>query len=139
MNNLENTIYNIVKSAGVELYDIEKLKDGENGIFRVYIKSKDGITLDKCSEVSNLLSPILDINEPLGGKYFFEVSSPGLERKLRTISHFEKSIGDKVEVKLKDATHLKGEIKKVEGEKIFIDESEINFNDIKSAKTYFEW
>lgn len=137
--NLETTIHNIVKSAGVELYDIENVKSGEQNIFRVYITSKDGITLDKCSEISNLLSPILDIEEPIKGKYAFEVSSPGIERKLKTINHFEQSIGDKAEIKLRSGENLKGEIKSVNGEKILIDDSEIEFNDIKSAKTYFEW
>ena len=135
--NLEATIYNIVKSAGVELYDIETVKLGEQNLFRVYITSKDGITLDKCAEVSNLLSPILDIENPFNGKYAFEVSSPGIERKLRKLEQFQQAIGEKVKIKLNDKKEFKGVLNSVEGNKVVVDENEINLNDIKSVKTYF--
>ena len=137
--NLESTIYNIVKSAGVELYDIEIIKSDGHNLFRVYITSKDGISLDKCAEISNLLSPILDVQNPIYSKYAFEVSSPGIERKLKKIEHFQQAIGEKAKITLNDKKELKGTINSVEDTKIVIDENEINFNDIKSAKTYFQW
>ena len=137
--NLESTIYNIVKSAGVELYDIETVKSGERSVFRVYITSKDGISLDKCSEISNLLSPILDIENPLNNRYAFEVSSPGIERKLKKIEHFQQAIGERVKIKLNDKKEFKGFLNSIEDEKIVVDENEINLSDIKSAKTYFQW
>ena len=137
--NLESAIYNIVKSAGVELYDIETIKSDGHNLFRVYITSKDGINLDKCAEISNLLSPILDVQNPLYSKYTFEVSSPGIERKLKKIEHFEQAIGERVKIQLNDKKELKGLINSVEDKKIVVDDNEINLSDIKSAKTYFQW
>ena len=65
-------------------------------IFRVIVTSKDGVNLDKCAEISRLISPILDIDEPMGGKYNLEVSSPGIERKFKKPEHFIASVGLKV-------------------------------------------
>ena len=72
----------IVESCGVSVYDTEVVTEFEKRIFRLYITSKEGISLDKCAEVSRILSPIFDVEPPLEGEYTLEVSSPGIERKL---------------------------------------------------------
>ena len=72
----------IVESCGVNVYDTEVVSEFDKRIFRLYITSKEGISLDKCAEVSRILSPIFDVEPPLEGEYTFEVSSPGIERKL---------------------------------------------------------
>jgi ribosome maturation factor RimP len=82
MINLEQ-ITKIVESCGVSLYDTEVANEFDKKIFRIYITSKEGINLDKCAEISRILSPIFDLEPPLEGEYLFEVSSPGIERKLR--------------------------------------------------------
>ena len=99
MMNLEESIKIAVQGCKVELYDIVITKENNNNIFRIYITSKDGITLDKCAEVSHMVSPILDLNEPISGKYNLEVSSVGVERKLKTLRHFIYSVGEKVKIK----------------------------------------
>ena len=86
--NLEEQIKLIVENSGLKLYDIVTKKEHERNIFRVVVTSKDGVNLDKCAEISRLISPILDIDEPMGGKYNLEVSSPGIERKLKKPEHF---------------------------------------------------
>ncbi|WP_428023649.1 ribosome maturation factor RimP [Arcobacter sp.] len=140
---LEESIEMTVKGCGVELYDIITTKENDRDIFRIYITSKDGISLDKCAEVSRLISPILDIDEPMYGKYNLEVSSPGIERKLKKPRHFMASIGEKVKVKDFEKNVLSGEL-------IFADENEIKINtehgdeiitydEVSSASTYFEW
>jgi ribosome maturation factor RimP len=137
--NLQESISELVESVGVKLYDIERVKDGDNQIFRVYITSKDGINLDKCAEVSNLISPLLDVEEPLFDKYFFEVSSPGIERKLKKLSHYEASIGESIEIKLEDGSKLEGELTSADRESIELNSKRILLSDIKSAKTIFKW
>ena len=97
--NLEEQIKLIVENSGLKLYDIVTTKEHERNIFRVIVTSKDGVNLDKCAEISRLISPILDIDEPMGGKYNLEVSSPGIERKLKKPEHFIASIGELVKVK----------------------------------------
>ncbi|MBT7118251.1 MAG: ribosome maturation factor RimP, partial [Campylobacteraceae bacterium] len=96
---LEESIQIAVEGCGVVLYDIAQLKEHSDNIYRVYIASKDGITLEKCTEVSRMISPILDLDEPMHGKYRLEVSSPGVERRLKKPAHFIGSIGSSVRIK----------------------------------------
>ena len=141
--NLEETIEMTVKGCGVELYDIVTTKENERNIFRVYISSQNGVSLDKCAEVSRLISPILDIDEPLNGKYNLEVSSPGIERKLKKPRHYIASIGSLIRVKDFDKNVLKGKLESANDIEIKVKiEDEIQtiaYNDISSASTYYEW
>lgn len=141
--NLEETIEMTVKGCGVELYDIITAQEHDKNIFRIYITAQDGVNLDKCAEVSRLISPILDIEEPLGGKYNLEVSSPGIERKLKKLQHFKASIGDLIKIKDYDKNILKGKLLDVDNNEIKIKtehgEEIISYDEISSASTYFEW
>lgn len=82
-----------IEALGCELYGIEYIAQGANGLLRVYIDRPDGVTLDDCSKVSEQISAILDVEEPITGKYTLEVSSPGLERVLLTLEHFRRYVG----------------------------------------------
>lgn len=141
--NLEEQIKLIVENSGLKLYDIVTTKEHERNIFRVIVTSKDGVNLDKCAEISRVISPLLDVEEPMGGKYNLEVSSPGIERKLKKIEHFIASVGEKVKVKNIDTEVFKGELIFADENKIVVKtdnlEVEIAHNDILSAATYFEW
>lgn len=143
MNSLEEKIEKLVNSCNVELYDIEWAKEGNKNIFRVYIFSKDGITLNKCEEVSNLISPLLDIQEPIKESYYLEVSSPGIERELKKLKHFESAVGELVRLKLLDGKKIEGRLIKIVEDELFLDvKSEIKsykLKDLKSAKTIFKW
>ena len=80
---------------------------------------------------------------PVSGDWVLEVSSPGLERKLSKIDHFVKSIGEMTKVALNDKSQIVGKITSVNGDDILINSDEgninINFNDIKKAKTFIQW
>ena len=78
----------LVGECGVKFYGTQTQKTGDNLIFRVFITKDGGVTLDDCVKVSELISPILDVNPPVSGKYYLEVSSPGLERILSDLRHF---------------------------------------------------
>lgn len=141
---LEESIKLAVEGCGVDLYDITQTKENKVNILRVYISHKDGVNLDKCAHVSRMISPLLDIDEPMSGKYTLEVSSPGIERKLKTLHHFECSVGSSVKMKNYDTEVFKGEILSVKDGVISfkdLDENiqEINYDDILSASTYFDW
>ncbi len=136
---LNEIIKNIVEDNGCELYDIEITQEGENKFFRVYITKPGGVNLDDCEVINNLLSPIFDIKEPIKDKYFLEVSSPGIERKLTKKEHFEKSIGENVKVTTNEGKKIKGQLKSFDGEIAEIGKEKVNFNDIKKAKTYVDW
>jgi len=143
--NLEESIKIAVDGCGVNLYDIVTAREHYDNIYRIYISSPNGINLDKCAEVSRMVSPLLDINEPMNGKYKLEVSSPGIERKLKTLNHFMGSIGDNIKIKEYSTETLKGELLEVlEDGTITIkdkdgDTQTTKFDEILSASTYFEW
>lgn len=88
-----------VQALGYELVDLEA-RIGGNGLLRVYIDQDDGVDLDDCERVSRQLSAFLDVEEPLPGSYTLEVSSPGLDRPLRTAEHFERFAGHEVKIRL---------------------------------------
>ncbi|RXJ75810.1 ribosome maturation factor RimP [Arcobacter sp. F155] len=141
--NLEESIEIAVQGCGAEVYDIVSLKENDMNIFRVYVTAKEGINLDKCAEISRMISPILDLDEPMNGKYNLEVSSPGIERKLKNPRHYKASIGDKVKLKDFDKDTIKGELLSADDNEIKIKtehgEEIISYDEISSASTYFEW
>jgi ribosome maturation factor RimP len=136
---LEEVIKRVVEENGCQLYDIELVNEGGNQIYRVYITKPGGVTLNDCTKINNLLSPILDIEEPVEGRYYLEVSSPGLERKLTKERHFQMSIGERVKVVTQDGEKFKGELRKVEDGEIQVGRDRIKLADIKKAKTYIDW
>lgn len=90
----------IIDNSALELVDIEFVKEGQNWFLRVYIDKEDGITIDDCQMVSESLSEKLDEVDPISQNYYLEVSSPGIDRPLKTDKDFEKYKGRLVEVHL---------------------------------------
>lgn len=90
----------ILEKNRYELYDVEFVKEAGNWYLRVFIDKEGGITIDDCELVSRALSDLLDEHDFISESYMLEVSSPGLGRRLRKDKHFEKSIGEEVEIKL---------------------------------------
>ncbi len=96
----EKLIEPILKANHFELYDVEYIKEGGSWYLRAYIDKENGITVDDCVLVSRELSDLLDQQDFITDSYVLEVSSPGLGRQLKKDKHFEKSIGEEIEVKL---------------------------------------
>lgn len=88
----------IAEDNGCFIYDVEFVKEGGIYILRVYIDREDGVDLDVCEVVSRALSEQLDKKDPVKQNYYLEVSSPGIERKLRLPEHFERYMGEKIDV-----------------------------------------
>ena len=90
-----------VVRLGYELADLEVRLGGKGGVVRVFIDKPDGIGLDDCEKVSRAVSAILDVEDPVPGNYDLEVSSPGLDRKLTKVEHFQRFMGETVKVSLR--------------------------------------
>jgi ribosome maturation factor RimP len=139
---LNNTIKTVVESEGFELYDIETVNDCDNMVYRVYITSPNGVTLQNCSKISRLISPLLDVEEPLKDKYFFEVSSPGIERKLKNINHCKASIGEYIKFKY-DGEKIEAKLLEVNDNTLIVqideDKKEFTFNQCSNLRTFFKW
>lgn len=93
----------VVEPLGYELVGVELFQRGASGAtLRVYIDHEDGIGLDDCASVSDQLSAVLDVEDPLQGRYDLEVSSPGLDRPLVFPEHFRRFEGSRAKVRLSE-------------------------------------
>ena len=106
---IETLIKKTIEELGYELYDVIYEKEAQNYYLRIFIDSPKGISLDDCEKVNDVINPILDETNYIKDQYFLEVSSPGVERKLRKNKHFEASIGQEVEISLYSPILLKPE------------------------------
>lgn len=95
----EELLKPITENAGVEIYDVEYVKEGGDFYLRAFIDKPDGVNINDCEQVSRALSEALDEKDFIEDAYILEVSSPGLGRTLKKEKHLEKSIGEEVEVK----------------------------------------
>ena len=89
----------LAAQEGMELVDVEIGGPGGRQTLRLYIDRKGGVSLDDCTSVSRAVSAALDVEDPIDGAYDLEVSSPGLDRPLRTPEHFRKFAGSKVRIR----------------------------------------
>ena len=134
-----------VQALGYELIDVTA-PTGPNGVLRVYIDHEAGINLDDCELVSRQVSAVLDVEDPLPGKYVLEVSSPGLNRPLRTIEHFQRYCNQLVKVRLDQARdgrrNFSGRLLSVEGQELVVEVDKETFrlalSDIASAQLVYE-
>ena len=90
----------LAEEFGYFLWDVEYVKEGGRRILRITIDSEEGIYIEDCEKLHRALDPILDEADPIEEAYYLEVSSPGIERELRTDMHIEACEGWDVEVKL---------------------------------------
>ncbi len=95
----EELLLPIVESFGVEIYDVEYVKEGADFYLRAYIDKPEGVNIQDCENVSRALSDALDKEDFMEDAYILEVSSPGLGRTLKKDKHLEKSLGKEVEVR----------------------------------------
>ena len=96
----EELLLPIAEKNGVDIYDVEYVKEGSEYYLRAYIDKPDGVNIIDCENVSRALSDALDVADFIPDAYILEVSSPGLGRTLKKDRHLEKSLGLEVEVKL---------------------------------------
>ena len=95
----------VVERLGYELWELEY---AGRGVLRLYIDTRDSttsITLEDCERVSRQVSQVLDEADPITGEYTLEVSSPGLDRVLRTRAHFARFAGEQVRIEMQVAVN----------------------------------
>jgi len=141
LQNLQGLIEPVIVSMGYELLGLDYIPGKYSATLRLYIDNNAGITLDDCSLVSHQVSGLLDVEEPLTGKYTLEVSSPGLDRPLFKLAHYETFLGRSVKLRLRvplnNRRKFSGVIKAVEGNDITLvtelEELKLNFDSIEKA------
>ena len=139
----------IVADLGLEIYDLEMV----SGVLRLSIDTPTGgpagVTLDNIALVSRLVSRELDHNDPMPGRYTLEVTSPGLERSLRTADHFRREVNKVVSVRLREAVdgrrRLQGTLLRADEHGCVVcledtgTEIAVTYDRIERAKTVFVW
>lgn len=133
----------VIESEAVELYDVEH----NGGVLRVFVDSPDGVDIEVIKRVSRGIGRVLDEADPIPTRYTLEVSSPGLERPLRTPDHFRRAVGSDVKVKTMPA--VEGD-RRVQGVLVAADDDgfeirtgdevrRLAYGDVSKARTVFEW
>jgi len=136
----------ILAASGIELFDLEV----RAGLVRVTVEREGGIDLDALAEANRAVSAALDDLDPIPGRYTLEVSSPGVERRLRTPTHFARAVGETVSVRTRPGTT---EVRRVEGRLRGADDTgfvlegpevpggtlRLDYDAVERARTVFEW
>ena len=136
----------IVAGLGLDLYDVELHGSGAARTLRVTVEREGGIDLDAITDVTRAVSPVLDAEPSLTGSYLLEVSSPGLERALRTPAHFAGAQGATVSIKFRTdggTARVKGVLVDAGDRECVVEgddgRHEVAYPDITQARTVFEW
>jgi len=136
----------IAGQFAVDIVDVELSGSSRKPLIRIFIDKENGVTLDDCGKFSRALSALLDVEDPIPTAYVLEVSSPGLDRPLKVMRDFERSIGKLVRIvtrtKIDEQYVFTGRLTRVEGEHIILSfddkEMEIPFDQISRARLEIE-
>lgn len=101
----------LLRDMGLELVEVQFRREGHGWVLRLFIDSEQGISLEDCAAVSRAIGTWLDVEDLIAHAYHLEVSSPGLERPLKKIEDFQRFVGRKAKVRLKEPR---------DGQKVFI-------------------
>lgn len=108
---IEKFAKTLLPSMGLELVEVQFRREGHGWVLRIFIDSDEGITVDHCADVSREVSAYLDVEDLIDHPYSLEISSPGLERPLRSMDDFLRFAGKKARVKLREP---------LDGQKVFV-------------------
>ncbi len=141
---LGDLIEPLVTAAGYQLYDVQQ----NGGTLAVLVQGPGGVDIDELSGLSRQVSALLDEHDPIPGRYTLQVSSPGVERRLRRPDHYEGAVGELVTVRTlpgpEGRRRLVGELLRYDDGRLTIEDREIGeaiigLDEIEKAKTIFEW
>ncbi|WP_404295677.1 ribosome maturation factor RimP [Halomonas sp.] len=114
----------VVTAMGFELWGIDFLSHGKHSRLVIYIDHENGISVDDCADISRQVSAIFDVEDPVRGEYRLEVSSPGMDRPLYTLDHFDRYRGHDVVLKLRapfdGRRKFQGLLAGVEGDEVLL-------------------
>lgn len=133
----------VFDGLGLSVYDVEI----SSGRLLVMVDKEGGVGLDEIARCTRELSPILDAHDPIAGRYTLEVSSPGLERRLRTVAHRRAAVGETVKCKFRDpdgaTRRVEGVLSDVDDDTMTVDTADgpvvVPHDAVTSARTVFVW
>jgi ribosome maturation factor RimP len=121
---LNGLIEPAVEAVGFEFVGLEYVAEGRHSVLRVFIDHEQGINVDDCATVSRQVSAILDVEDPISGHYNLEVSSPGMDRPLFKLEHFQRFEGEEIKLRshapVDGRRNFRGVLLSVEGEQVLM-------------------
>ena len=139
----------VAESAGLELVEAQLLGGGRHRVVRLFIDKPEGVTHEDCQGVSHNVGEILDAEDLIAGQeYTLEVSSPGVDRPLLKAKDYERFLGQKVKIQLKEAIEkhktFSGKIASFDGERVTLEIAPeqtmvVALSDIDKANLKYEW
>ena len=141
---IETPLRSLLSDLGLDLYDLEMIK----GTLHVVVNAPGGVDLERLTAASRQISEWLDTNDPIAGRYTLDVSTPGLERKLRTPAHFATTLGEVVTLREmrpgQPTRRLEGPVVAVDEASVTLDDAEhgrvaVRLDAIDRARTVFKW
>lgn len=145
---VKKSINRICEETGFQLYDWKLRRKKNAHDLVVYITKPDGVSLDDCELFSRKLGDDLDMRDVIETRYYLEVSSPGLERSLHTLEHFQGAVGEFIKVTFEEDDHesrtARGKLVSVQDNMLILeteDDEEVlaNMAAVQKAKTIFHW
>jgi ribosome maturation factor RimP len=120
-----NLLEPVIAAQGMEILEVEYRRESAGWVLRIFLDSERGISVEDCAAVSRIAGDLLDVTDLIPNPYNLEVSSPGIDRPLRRLDHFQKYIGYIIEVRtispVQNRRNFKGELKEASSEGVVID------------------
>lgn len=140
----------VAREFGCEILDIEFAGAAQNQVLRIYLDCPDkpgGVTLEDCQGVSRRLGDVLEAHEAVAGRYMLEVSSPGVNRRLRLPEHFQRSLEEQVHIRLRrdreDRRNFTGTLVEADDEQVVLDcdgeRTSFNYVEIDRANVEYQF
>jgi len=123
-NQLSDLVAPVVESFGFELWGLQYVPHGTSALLRIFIDGPDGVNVEDCAKVSRQLSAVLDVEDPIAGKYILEISSPGLDRPLFVPDQFKRYLQQTIKVKTNSAIDKR---RKFKGQLVSVSEDDKKF------------
>lgn len=147
ISEIENLILPAVIALNCELVGCERSASGGQNILRVYVDAENGISLEQVTQVSRQISAVLDVEDPFSSHYSLEVSSPGIDRPLFKLEHYQRFVGQRIKLRLRQPLNRQrnfaGVLLSVSGETITLDTThgsvEFGFSMIEKANLIHEF
>jgi ribosome maturation factor RimP len=120
-----NLLEPVIAAQGMEILEVEYRRESAGWVLRIFLDSERGISVEDCAAVSRVVGDLLDVTDLIPNAYNLEVSSPGIDRPLRRLDHFQKYIGYIIEVRtispIQNRRNFKGELKEASSECVVIE------------------
>ena len=141
---LETPLRSLLSNLGLDLYDLELSK----GTLNVTVNKPGGVDLESLTRANRAISEWLDLNDPIPGRFTLDVSSPGLERRLRTVEHFRTAVGEVVTLRERrdnePTRRLEGMLRDVTETTLTLEDNALGevrvaLEAIERSRTVFQW